>query len=93
MNTLQVRIDEKTKRDAKRVLDTLGMDLSVAVKVYLRQISRIGGIPFPLVTENGFTPAEERQIVEESNDTLKKYRAGKIKGYRTTKALMHDLLR
>ncbi len=93
MNTLQVRIDDKTKREAKRVLDTLGLDMSSAIKIYLRQISHVGGIPFPLLSENGFRVMEEHQLVKESNETLKQYQSGKIRGYTNTKALMRDLIR
>lgn len=93
MTTVQIRIDDKTKRDAKRVLDSLGMDLSGAVKIYFRQISRMHGIPFPLVTSNGFTKNQEQQLILESNATLKAYKSGKMKGYTSTKKLMADLLK
>lgn len=93
MNTLQVRVDEKTKQDAQLVLDALGLDLSAAVKIYLRQISRTKGIPFSLITGNGFTSEEETKLIKESNRTLASYQKKKIRGYRSTKALMDDLLR
>ena len=93
MTTVQIRLDYKTKRDAKRVLDRLGIDMSGAVKIYFRQISRIQGIPFPLVTKNGFTAKQETQLIQESNETLKAYKAGKMKGYTSTKELMMELLK
>lgn len=68
MTTLQVRIDEKTKRDAKRVLDRLGLDMSGAVKLYLRQISLRKRIPMELYTENGLTPDQETEIIQASDD-------------------------
>ena len=92
MSTIQIRIDEKTKRSAKKVLDELGLDMSSAIKLYLKQISVKKGIPFPLVTENGFTPAEEAEILRSSNETLKEYKAGKLKGYTSTKEMMKDLM-
>ena len=93
MNTIQIRIDEKTKREAKRVLDQLGLDMSSAIKIYLRQISRTHGIPFPLLTQNGFTPQQEQKIIKESNATLESYKQGKIKGYVSAKKLLNDLLK
>ena len=93
MNTLQIRIDEKTKREAKRVLDKLGLDMSSAIKLYLRQISRIQGIPFPLITENGFTSKQEEQLLKESNTTLESYKKEKTKGYSSTKDLLDELLK
>ncbi|MEK7529262.1 MAG: type II toxin-antitoxin system RelB/DinJ family antitoxin [Patescibacteria group bacterium] len=71
MTTVQIRIDEKTKKSAKKVLDKIGVDMSSAVKVYLRQIVITKGIPFRLVTENGFTPAEEEEILKISMDASK----------------------
>jgi addiction module RelB/DinJ family antitoxin len=93
MNTLQIRLDPKTKREAKRVLDRLGLDMSAAIKIYFRQISRTQGIPFPLVTENGFTSPQEQQLVRESNATLQAYKKGRQKGYRTTKNLLRAFLK
>ena len=64
MSTIQIRIDEKTKKSAKKVLDSIGMDMSSAVKVYLHQIVTTQGIPFPLLTENGLTIKQEKEILK-----------------------------
>ena len=39
---IQIRIDSKTKREAKKVLDNLGIDMSSAVKLFFRQIIKQG---------------------------------------------------
>ena len=92
MHTIQIRIDKKTKQDAKRVLDRLGLDMSSAVKIYLRQITTTNGIPFSLMTKNGFRASDEQRLIDESNETLKAHKAGKLKGYRSVKKMMKDLL-
>jgi addiction module RelB/DinJ family antitoxin len=46
MTTLNVRIDEKTKSDAFKVLSRVGFDMSSAVKVFLAQVIIEGGLPF-----------------------------------------------
>lgn len=71
MSFIQLRIDDETKRSAKAVLDKLGVDMSSAIKVYLKQIVINKGIPFKLVTENGLTPAEELDILEASEEAKK----------------------
>mgnify|MGYP001584879099 CR=1 FL=1 len=71
MSYIQLRVDDKTKNSAKKVLDELGVDMSSAIKVYLRQIVINQGIPFRLVTKNGFTPEEERDILEVSEEAKK----------------------
>lgn len=65
MTTIQVRTDEKTKKTAQHILKHLGMDLSTAINVYLVQVILKKGIPFEVVTENGLTPAEEKEILRE----------------------------
>lgn len=62
MTTVQIRIDERTKRDAKRVLDKLGIDMSGAIKLFLRQLTIRKEMPMRLLTENGFTVEEENEI-------------------------------
>ena len=65
MTTLQVRIDEKTKKSAQQILQKLGMDLSTAINIYLVQIIEQHGIPFPILTENGMTRSDELKILKE----------------------------
>jgi len=66
MSTIQVRIDEKTKKSAKKVLDRIGMDMSSAVKVFFRQIVATQGLPFKPLTENGMTEEQEQEILKAS---------------------------
>ena len=92
MNTIQIRIDEQTKNESKKILETLGIDMSAAIKLFLRQVTIQKGIPFPIITENGFVPEQEQQMIRESNNTLRAYNKGKIKGYTSAKKLMTDIL-
>jgi len=68
MTTIQIRIDDKTKREAKKILDKIGVDMSSAIKMYLRQVAIQKGIPFPLVTKNGFTIQRENEILEAAKE-------------------------
>lgn len=71
MSFIQLRIDDDTKNSAKKILDELGMDMSAAIKVYLKQIIINQGIPFKLLTENGLSPEEEQQILKASKESKK----------------------
>lgn len=42
----QIRIDEITKRQAVELLEGLGLNLSDAVNMFLKQVVLRGGIPF-----------------------------------------------
>ena len=50
--TLNLRVNPDVKRDAESVLSQLGISMSTAVDMYLRQIKMTGGIPFPIVIKN-----------------------------------------
>ncbi|MDD5639552.1 MAG: type II toxin-antitoxin system RelB/DinJ family antitoxin [Candidatus Pacebacteria bacterium] len=52
---IQIRIDSKTKNDAKKILEGLGLDMSSAVKIFLRQVINTKNFPCEIRDENGFT--------------------------------------
>lgn len=87
MTTIQVRTQEKTKKSAQMILAKLGLDLSTAINMYLVQIVEKKGIPFPVRTENGFTPAQEQEILKEMAWAEKHG-----KRYATTKEMFKDIL-
>ena len=69
--TIQVRIDAKTKRESKIILDKIGLDMSSAVKILLRNIIVTKSFPIELRTANGFTLEEERLMIADSKEALK----------------------
>ena len=46
MAVLQIRIDDELKKQASIVYGELGIDLSTAVRMFLKKSVSIGGIPF-----------------------------------------------
>lgn len=68
MSTIQIRIDPKTKKEAQKVLNKVGLDMSSAIKVYLTQVVITQGVPFPLLTENGLTLQQEKEILKASEE-------------------------
>jgi addiction module RelB/DinJ family antitoxin len=44
--TLNLRVHPDVKRRAEEVLSQLGIPMSTAIDIYLKQISMTGGIPF-----------------------------------------------
>ncbi len=69
-DTIQVRIDKKTKAAARKTLDALGLDMSSAVKLFLTNVVTYGGIPLDLRTENGFTLAQEQALLKETRAAI-----------------------
>jgi DNA-damage-inducible protein J len=86
--TLQIRIDAKTKSSAQKIFQSLGVDMSSGVKMFLQQVVNTESIPFEIRTKNGFTLKKEKQILRETAQTLKKE-----KGYRTAEEMHRDILR
>ncbi len=85
--TLQVRIDEKTKTKAQRVFKELGVDMSSGVKMFLQQVVHTESIPFEIRTPNGFTMAQEEQVLKETAWAEKHG-----KRYKNAKDLFADIL-
>ena len=71
MAYIQVRIDDKTKKQVQKILGKLGLDMSSAIKIYFQQIIMKKGIPFTVITENGFTLEEELEILKASEEARK----------------------
>ncbi len=64
--TIQLRIDARVKSIAQEILKEMGLDLSSAIKMFLSQVILTRGIPFQVLTENGFTSAQERMMIKET---------------------------
>ena len=48
MAVINIRIDDKLKHDAEKVLNELGLTVSDAVRVYFSKIKNTKGIPFEM---------------------------------------------
>ena len=46
--TTTMRIDEEAKRQAKPILEELGLNISSATNIFLKAVVRCGGMPFDL---------------------------------------------
>ena len=70
-STIQVRIDNKTKNASRKVLKELGLDMSSAVKMFLKNVVITQSIPFEVRTANGFTIAQEQEMIRETEEAKK----------------------
>ena len=58
MKTLQVRLPNELREEADHVLEEIGMDMSTAIRVYLKKIVQSRSIPFSLEAPGSVTVAE-----------------------------------
>lgn len=72
MTTLHIRTDAKLKREVKKILAALGLDLSAAVTMFLREVVRCKGLPLPLATIHGFTAVQEEMILRAVENAKKR---------------------
>lgn len=68
---IQVRINAKTKKEAKMVLEEIGLDISTAVNILFKQVAKTGRFPIELRTINGFTPEQEKEMIRETEKAIK----------------------
>lgn len=85
---LQIRIDATTKKEVKKILDNLGLDMSSAVKLFFRQVINTKNIPFEIRGENGLT-LRNSEILRESIISAK----NSGKSFKNGSALINDALR
>ncbi len=50
-STITVRVEDELKKEANDVFREVGMDMSTAITIYLKQVVRSNGIPFPVSAE------------------------------------------
>lgn len=49
--TINMKVDPDVKRRARDVFEGLGLDMTSAINLFLRQAIRVNGIPFALTNE------------------------------------------
>ncbi|HMO78314.1 MAG TPA: type II toxin-antitoxin system RelB/DinJ family antitoxin [Candidatus Paceibacterota bacterium] len=85
MATVNIRIEEKTKREATKTLSALGLDMSSAVKMFLNQVVIDQGIPF----KPSRTPSQIR--AEWDKEVAEALKHGK--GYTDVSKMFEDILK
>ncbi len=92
MTTLNIRIDEKIKEDARKTFARMGLDISSAVKLFLHQSVEQQRIPFELKTINGYTDEYESELAKEIENTVNDLKNKKIKSYKSIRELHSTIL-
>ncbi len=62
MSTINIRIDEDLKSEAIETLSGLGLDMSSAVKLFLKQVVQTGSIPFRVLSEKAYVKMLDREV-------------------------------
>lgn len=62
--TIHVRIPQNLKKKVQEIAEANGLDLSSCIRIFLTHMNIRGVIPLPSLTVNGFTEAEEAEILQ-----------------------------
>lgn len=81
-STITVRVDDSVKRQAADIFKEVGMDMSTAINVYLKQVIRSNGIPFPVSVD--VPNVVTIQAIQEAEK-------GEMASFSSIDALMEDL--
>ena len=86
MATRQVRIDENLKKQATELFSQLGMDMSSAMNIFLRQCVMRGGLPFDVVV-----PQYKPEVIEAMEEAKRISKDPNTKRYSSFSDAMEDL--
>ena len=84
---LQTRVDTKTKQEAEDLFESLGLDMTTAIRLFLRQAINQQKIPFDIVPPQYNFTDETLSAIEEARQISKDASA---KSYSSAKELFED---
>lgn len=64
MANLQIRVDDNLKDQAQQVANDLGMDLTTAVRIFLKQMVTDRGLPFKPELDQFYSPKNQEALRE-----------------------------
>lgn len=68
-SAINIQVDSETKKQATAVLSDLGLSMSTAINLFLRQVIKRDGLPFEVV--NPKTNPDMIEAIKEMEDMIK----------------------
>ena len=84
---LQTRVDTETKLEAESLFDSLGLDITTAIRLFLRQSINQQRIPFDIVPPKYNFSEETLAAIDEARKISKD---SSVKSYSSAKELFED---
>lgn len=63
MANLNIRVDDNLKKQAEMVFSELGLSLSTATTIFLKQVVRCNGIPFELKADPFYSVENQSRLL------------------------------
>lgn len=67
---LNIRLDDELKKEAERLFTDIGLSMTAAITLFLKQSVSNGGIPFEIRRRNDFYNRNNQMILKTSIDQL-----------------------
>ena len=65
MGMIQLRVDDDLKKQATKVFEDLGLDLSTAIRMFLKRSVMSKGVPFSMILDDEpYNPNKAKRILE-----------------------------
>lgn len=64
MANLNIRVDDTLKKQAEMIFSELGISLSAATTMFLKQVVRYNGIPFELRIDPFYSPENQERLLK-----------------------------
>lgn len=62
---IHIRLPRKLKRDAQKVIERNGLDVTSAIRLFFTHMTIRGTIPLPWLTVNGLSPELEESLLKQ----------------------------
>lgn len=67
---VNIRMDEETKKQAERLFADLGLNMTTAINVFVKQCLNNNGLPFEVVRKDPFYNSYNMEVLKQSIDQL-----------------------
>lgn len=88
-SAVNVMVDSETKKQATTILNDLGLSMSTAINMFLKQVVKQDGLPFEV--RNPKPTRRLKKALKESDKVYKELLSGKRKGFKNMDDLIKSL--
>jgi len=74
MSTINIRIDEDLKNKSEMVLEDMGLNMTTAFKIFLKEVVRSRSIPFKIKSDLFYSESNQKAL----NESIKQFENGEI---------------
>ncbi len=90
-SVINVNVPSDVKKEATKLFNNLGLNMSTAINMFLKKALMVQGIPFEVKEAN---PSPELlEALEEGEQIIKDIESGKRKGYHNVRQMFEDILK